>query len=513
METLPAGGTYRFAGFVLEVSRGTLLNPAGVEIFLRRQSFELLCILVANSGRLLDRETINHRIWGDIVVSDDSITQCIGDIRRALGDGAQQILTTVPRRGYMLTAKVVMARDAPVNDAITGFDKPSIAVLPFANLSGDPEQEYFADGMVEEIITALSRIRWLLVVARNSSFVYKGRAIDTAHAGRELGVRYVLEGAVRKADRRVRITTQLIATQSGTHLWADRFEGSLDEVFELQDQVASAVAGVIEPALHAAEIARLPRRPTNDPTAYDDYLRAHAMLFASGSQVPLALALLEQAIGRDPDYGPALALAAICCFRVCADGTSENPETDRRKGMEFGHRALQTARDDPGALANAAFALGWFGEDIDSMITVIDRALQLNPSHARGWYISGTLRLFAGDTGVAIQHLERALLLSPRARVGTVNLHIGMAHLACRRYEEALPRLLLDVQDCDTDNPGPWRYLAACYAHLGRRDEARKAVEKVRAITPLVIEDLEYMRDPEQRAILLAGLRLAVGVT
>ena len=178
--------------------------------------------------------------------------------------------------------------------------------------------------------------------------------------------------------------------------------------------------------------------------------------------------------------------------------------------MEFRHRALRTARDDPGALANAAFALGWFGEDIGSMIAVIDRALRLNPSHARGWYISGTLRLFAGDPNVAIQHLETALLLSPCARLGTVNLHIGMAHLR-RRFNEALPRLLLDIQDVEPKNPGPYRYLAACYAHMGRLDEARQMVERVRAITPLVIEDLAHIRDPEQRAILLSGLRLAVG--
>ena len=512
METVPAVTAYRFAGFVLDISRGTLVNAAGMEVPLRRQSFELLRILVENAGRLLNRDSINQGIWGEIVVSDDSITQCIGDIRRALGGEAQRILKTVPRRGYMMTAEVAVARDAPLGDVVVDSHRPSIAVLPFANLSDDPEQEYFADGMVEEIITALSRIRWLFVVARNSSFTYKGQAIDVTRVGRELDVRYLLEGSVRKAGRRVRINAQLIATKSGTHLWADRFDGSLDEVFELQDQVAIAVAGVIEPTLQAAETARLPRRPTGDPTAYDDYLRAHAMLFASGLQIPQALAVLEQAIARDPDFGPAFALAAICCFRLCADGTSDDLDTDRRKGMDFGHRALQTARDDPEALANAAFALGWFGEDIGAMIAVIDRALRLNPSHARGWYISGTLRLFAGEPDVAIQHLETALLLSPRARFGTVNLHIGMAHLVSRRFDQALPMLLLDIQDVEPNNPGPYRYLAACYAHMGRLDEARRMVERVRAITPLVIESLEYLRDPGQRAIVLSGLRLAMGM-
>jgi len=205
-------------------------------------------------------------------------------------------------------------------------DKPSIAVLPFANMSSDPERQYFVDGMVEEIITALSRIRWLFVLARNSSFTYKGQAIDVKQVGRELGVRYVLEGSVRKAGQRVRITGQLIDALAGTNLWADRFDGSLEDVFELQDKVASSVAGVIEPALQAAETARSSGRPTTDLTAYDLYLRASAM-FSSSAQVPEALRLMEQAIGRDPRYGPALALAAHCCLRLVLDGRSE----DRRQ--------------------------------------------------------------------------------------------------------------------------------------------------------------------------------------
>ena len=189
----------------------------------------------------------------------------------------------------------------------TLFDGPSIAVLPFQNMSGDPEQEYFADGMVEEIITALSRIRWLFVIARNSSFTYKGQAVDVKRVGRELGVRYVLEGSVRKGGSRVRITAQLIDALTGGHLWADRFEGSLEDVFALQDKVASSVSGVIEPALQAAETARSSRRPTADLTAYDLYLRAYAMVWSSSRQIPEALRLMEEAIARDPSYGPALA--------------------------------------------------------------------------------------------------------------------------------------------------------------------------------------------------------------
>ena len=229
----------------------------------------------------------------------------------------------------------------PSAPALTLPDKPSIAVLPFANLSGDPEQEYFADGMVEEIITALSRIRWLFVIARNSTFTYKGQAIDVRRVGRELGVRYVLEGSVRKAGGRVRITAQLIDATNNAHLWADRFDGSLQDVFDLQDKVASSVAGLIEPALQAAETARSINRPTNDLTAYDLYLRAYAMALSSTSQTLEALRLVEQSIARDPHYGPALAWAAYCCHRLFLDDPTEDREAHRLEGTGLFRRGYR----------------------------------------------------------------------------------------------------------------------------------------------------------------------------
>jgi TolB-like protein len=389
-------------------------------------------------------------------------------------------------------------------------DKPSIAVLPFANMSSDPEQEYFADGMVEEIITALSRIRWLFVIARNSSFTYKGRAVDVKQVGRELGVRYVLEGSVRKASGRVRITGQLIDAATGTHLWADRFDGSLEDVFDLQDKVASSVAGVIEPALQTAETARAAGRPTDDLAAYDLYLRAHAMSLSSAARVPEALRLLEQAIARDPLYGPALAWAAVCCYRLVADGWSEDPAADCRKGADFARRALEAAGDDPGVLSSAALALAYFGEDIGAMMALVDRALALNPSFARGWSISGLLRLWAGQPDAAIEHVEASLRLSSRARVGTPLLTIGRAHFFNRRLDEAVPKLLLAIQE-DPSFPPPYRFLAACYAHMGRLDEARAIVARLRAITSHVVSvDLPY-RSPRDREFFLSGLRLAAG--
>jgi adenylate cyclase len=254
--------------------------------------------------------------------------------------------------------------------------------LPFQNLSGDPEQEYFADGMVEEIITALSRIRWLFVIARNSSFTYKGQAVDVKQVGRELGVRYVLEGSVRKAGGRVRVTAQLIDGETGAHLWADRFDGSLEGVFELQDQVALSVAGVIEPTLQAAEVQRSSRRPVNNLGAYDLYLRAYAMMLSPARRIAEVAALLDQPIACDPDFGPALGLAAAFHMNSELFVWCEDLEDNRRKGLERGQRALLVAGDDPTVLVNAAFALGFFGEDINAMIALVDRAVALNPSSA-----------------------------------------------------------------------------------------------------------------------------------
>ena len=391
-------------------------------------------------------------------------------------------------------------------------DKPSIVVLPFQNMSGDPDQEYFADGMVEEIITTLSRIRWLFVIARNSSFSYKGESPDVTRVGRELGVRYVLEGSVRKAGGRVRITAQLIDAVNGAHLWADHFDGPLENVFELQDKVASSVAGVIEPALQAAETARSADRPTDDLTAYDLYLRAYAISLSSAARYTEALRLLELAIDRDPRYGPALAWAAFCCNRLVIDGRSEDPAAHRLKGTDFARRALEVAGDDPTILANAAYTLAYLGEDIGAMMALVDRALALNPSFARGWHISGVLRLYAGQPEIAIEHAEASLRLSPRARVGWALLTIGAAHFYARRFDEAVPKLLLAIQE-DPSLPNPHRYLAACYAHMGRLDEAREIFEQLRAITAVAIPDVAYLRNAEHRELYLSGLHSAAGET
>jgi adenylate cyclase len=392
-------------------------------------------------------------------------------------------------------------------------DKPSIAVLPFQNMSGDPEQEYFADGMVEEITTALSRIRWLFVIARNSSFTYKGQSVDVKQVGRELGVRYVLEGSVRKAAGRVRITGQLIDAVTGAHLWADRYDGALPHVFELQDTVAVSVAGVIEPTLQTAEMRRSSDRPTNDLTAYDLYLRALAPI-RSGEwekeRYLQALDLLSQAIERDPRYGPALAAAAFCHQALHNAGWTKDASADRREGIDLARRALRVAGSDPDVLGLVARVLGYFGEDLGAAIALIDRSLELNPSFALGWEWSGWLRLWAGQPDVAIDHFGTSMRLNPLYRRAGPYLGIGMGHFFTLRFEDAAATLLLSLQEIPSWVP-TYRFLASCYAHMGRFEEAHDMVRQLRAITTEVVPSATHWRNPEHRELFLSGLRLAAG--
>jgi len=318
---------------------------------------------------------------------------------------------------------------------------------------------------------------------------------------------------VRKASNRVRITGQLIEAASDAHLWADRFDGSLEDVFELQDKVAISVAGVIEPTLQAAEIRRSSERPTSDLTAYDLYLRAlpGAMSGEKNGYIE-ALDLLGRSIERDPHYGPILALAAVCHAAMHVSGWTLNPDASRREGIARARQALRYGGDDACTLARAAYALALFGEDIEAAIALVDRSLQINPSFAYGWQRSGWLRLWAGNPDLAISHLETALRLNPRDPSPATLMGIGVGHFFARRLEEARSMLLRSLQE----QPG-WvptsRFLAACYAHLGRLDEARAIVEQLRVLTSVVVPDAAHWRNPEHRKFYLSGLRLAAGET
>jgi TolB-like protein/class 3 adenylate cyclase len=450
---------------------------------------------------------------GGICISATVLNHVRDKLSFAVEDAGDQVLKNIARpiHVYRIVADPGQRRGAPRSqEGLALPDKPSIAVLPFQNMSGDPEQDYFADGIVEEIITALSRIRWLFVIARNSSFTYKGRAIDVKQVGRELGVRYVLEGSVRKAGNRMRITGQLIDALSGAHLWADRFDGPLEDVFELQDSVASSVAGVIEPTLEAAEIHRSAHRSTTDLTAYDLYLRARAANQSWDKESVLrALDLLREALERDPHYASALALAAACHTLLHTNEWSDDQEKVRQQGVDYARRALRVAGGDPYVLEEAAYTLGYFERDINPALVLIDRSLELNPNFAIGWLRSGWLRLWSGETDLAIEHCEKSLRLNPR-RKAPASMAIGVAHFFARRLDKAAAMLMLSLQE-NPNWPPTYRFLASCFAHMGRHRDAQDMVKRLREMTPVLVPTAEHWRVPEDREFYLAGLRQAVG--
>ena len=451
---------------------------------------------------------------GGVCISQAVLNHARDKISFDVKDAGEQTLKNIARPVHVYRiivdpgrSPMMPKREAP---ALALPDKPSIAVLPFQNMSGDPEQEYFADGMVEEIITALSRVRQLFVIARNSSFTYKGRAVDIKQVGRELGVRYVLEGSVRKAGNRVRITGQLIDAATGAHLWAEHFDGALDDIFDLQDKVAVEVCGIIGAALEAAEQRRSLRKPTHDLTAYDLYLRALAEAQSwEKLRILRALKLLKQALQRDPHYGPALALAAHCNSNLYVNNWTNDLEAARREGSELARRALKIT-DDPSVVARSAYALGQLGEDIATATALIDRSLELNPSFAQGWQWSGWIRLWTGQPDLAIEHFKTAMRLSPREGTTGAGAHlgIGVGHLFAQRFEQAEAMLLLALQERPSWAP-TYRFLASCYAHMGRLDEARDIIKRLREITPIVVPSAAHWRDPKHREFYLQGLRLA----
>jgi adenylate cyclase len=503
-----------FGCFTLDLRRPELRSD-GQPVRIHRRALDILCALAEAKGEIVGKDALMARLWPGRIVEEGNLHVHVSALRKSLdeyGEG-HSLVVTVPGRGYRL-AELNGARPARSANGSLPLplpDKPSIAVLPFANMSGDPQQDYFADGMVEEIITALSRIGWLFVIARNSSFTYRGRAVDVKQVGRALGVRYVLEGSVRKSGNRVRITAQLIDATSGAHLWADHFDGSLEDVLDLQDEVAIRVAGVIEPAVQAAEVRRAVERPANDPTAYDLYLRALSAhgAWAKKDYLP-ALDRLSEAIRLAPTYGPALALSAVYHQALNANGSSDDPEATRQTALGLARRAVRNAGTDAVTLARAAWVLGYLGEDIDAAIALMDQSLQINPSFADGWRWSGWLRLWAGSPDVAIERFERSLRLNPLdPRSGTM-MATGVAHFFARRLDQARTLLLRSLQEHPDWVPTN-RFLAACYAHLGQLDEAKSIIERLRVLTPAVLPTADHWRDPAQREFFLSGLRLAMG--
>jgi TolB-like protein/class 3 adenylate cyclase len=402
--------------------------------------------------------------------------------------GMQYLKNIEPIRAYAVSVAAEPSQAARLADAQKPLalpDKPSIAVLPFQNMSGDPEQEYFADGMVEEIITALSRFHWLFVIARTSTFAYKSRTVDVKQVSRELGVRYVLEGSVRKAGNRVRITGQLIDATTGAHLWADRFEGSLENVFELQDQVASGVVGAIDPKLREAEMARSKRKPPANLDAYDCFLRAYALVYQwTNESNEEALRLLYKAIELDPDYAQAYAFATWCYWNRKLNGLTTELDYERRETARLAREAVRLGKDDAFSLCWAGFSLAMVVGELKEGAALIDRALAFNPNHATSWSLSGWVRIRLNQPEIAIEHFARALRLSPiDLGFHAFETGIACAHIRAHRYDEALLWAEKALRD-QPNSADAAMALAVGSALVGDLEKAKGAMKRVLEIAP-----------------------------
>lgn len=518
-----------FGDYVLDPERRELTLRSQV-VTVGPQVFDLLLYLVTNRDRVVSKDDLLQAVWSGRIVSESTITSHINAVRKAIGDSGeeQRLVRTVARKGFRFVGEIGESRlpdGAGVAEPAFGDarepspglvlpDKPSITVLPFHNLSGDPEQDYFADGVVEDIIAALARMRWLFVIARNSSFTYKGRAVDVKEVGQELGVRYVLEGSVRRAANRVRLTGQLIDAATGTHLWAERFEGTLDDIFELQDRMAESVVGAIAPQLERAEIERAKRKPTESLDAYDYYLRGTAKLHSGTREaIDAALPLFYRATELDPEFASAYGMAAWCHFWRKLNGWTTDLPREIAEGARLARLAVELGRDDAVALTRGGHALAHLTGDLDGGIALLDRAVLLNPNLAPAWFLGGALRALRGETDAAIEHLAHAVRLSPldpemfRMQVG-----MALAHFFAGRFDSASIWAEKALRNLPSLLPAA-ALAAAGHALAGRKDKADQAMQRLRSLDPSLrvsnLKDWMPIHRPEDLAQFADGLRLA----
>ena len=423
---------------------------------------------------------------GGICVSARVHEDAAGKLDLAFEDMGEQTLRNIARpvAAYRISARPVLA-SAQTRPKLAFPEKPSLAVLPFQNMSGDPEQEYFADGMVEEITTALSRLPWLFVIARNSSFAYKGRAIDIKQVARDLGVQYVLEGSVRKAGNRVRITGQLIDTVSAAHIWADHFDGVLDNIFDLQDEVASNVVGAIEPRLRLSEIGRAVRKPAENLDAYDLFLRAlghfHKYTDQSTNQT---VTLLKRALVIEPSHAPSAAMIGYCRLLQRRQDWGHVSDAELAEGLNLARQAIEAGKDDPDTLWMGGYVVAVCAGDRTTAASVIQRALMLNPNSAYAWSAKGWVLSFGGQSDPAVDAFQRAMRLSPLDPLAyTFAGGLALAHLVAGRFEEAAnwagkslreqPRYAIAI-----------RMKVVSFAHLGQLDAAQHWLNRLLEIQP-----------------------------
>jgi TolB-like protein/Tfp pilus assembly protein PilF len=512
-----SGDQVRFGRFRLDLGRRELWRDETL-MHLGARALDILCVLVSAKGEVVTKDELMARVWSRLVVEESNIHVHVSALRKALDEGTngRSYVVTVPGRGYRFVGLPPISDksqlDAPQGPSLP--DRPSIAVLPFANLSGDAEQEYFADGIVEDIITALSRMRWLFVIARNSSFAYKGRAVDVKQVGRELGVRYVLEGSVRKSASRVRITGQLIDTATGAHLWADRFDGGLEDIFDLQDNVTASVVSAIAPKLEQAEIERAKRKPTESLDSYDYFLRGMASVYQwNHNGIDEALKLFYRAIEVDPNFATAYGMAAWCYLWRGAHGWTTDRAEAIAETARLARRAAELGKDDAIALSTGGLALAYVTGDLEGGIALIDRALALNPNLTTAWYASGWVRAFLGDTDLAIDHVARAMRLSPLDPLTFLMQAVtAVAHFIAGHYVEAAEW----AAKAHREQPsflGAIRNMAASNALCGHLEQAQRALARASELDPDLrisnLKDRVGPYRPDDFARFAEGMRLA----
>ena len=483
---------YTFGPFRLDATAGILFR--GPEpVALGQRAVALLQVLVEGAGTPISKATLIESAWPGLAIEDSNLTVQIAALRRVFAEesGGEKWIETLPRRGYRYVGPVpakedhseASAADAPIAATLALPDKPSLAVLPFTNMSGDPEQDYFADGMVEDIITGLSRIKWLFVVARNSSFTYKGQSVSVSRVGRELGVRYLLEGSVRKVGRQVRITGQLVEAETGVHIWADRYDRALDDVFALQDEMTLNVVGAIQPSLREAEIERVKRKRPESLDAYDLALRAIPHVFVAMPTEPeKAIPFLERALTIESDYAIAHGLLAWC-HEICFLRRGYNRE-HRDASIRHANAALAHGRDDATALALGGFVISILEHDRSTAHEAFEQALAISPSSAFALFFGANASAYAGKSEPALEWAERALRISPFDRLNYVAYQaLALGHFLCGRYDEAAHAARraihsnpsLSVSHC---------LLAAMLVKLGRIAEAKAMAPQVLALDP-----------------------------
>jgi TolB-like protein len=485
--------TYTFGPFRLDMA-AEILFRGDEPVALGQRAVALLHVLVERAGTPISKNALIESAWPGLAIEDSNLTVQIAALRRVFAEeaGGENWIETLPRRGYRYVGPVVAkqqqsdgvaAAEALPAAALVPPDNPSLAVLPFTNMSGDPEQEYFADGVVEDIITGLSRVKWLFVVARNSSFIYKGQSVSVSQVGRELGVRYVLEGSVRRAGPRVRITGQLVEAETGVHIWAERYDRPLDDIFALQDEITLNVVGAIVPSLREAEIERVKRKRPENLDAYDLVLRAlpHVLL-AMPAEATKAVPLLERALTIEGDYASAHGLLAWCHQILYARGGFKKASHDA--AIRHAHAALAYGRDDARSLALGGFVISITEHDHATAFEAFEQAIAVSPSSSFARFFGSSAFAYAGEAERAIDWAERALRISPFDRLNYVAYHaLAMAHFLRGRYDEAEHAARRAVQSIPSFSVSRG-LLAAALAKLGRIEEARAVARQVLALDP-----------------------------